>query len=144
MAPVLEVPNLHQKSCQQHHPFPTRAVICLTRENTSAVAPPSGSAGAPAGDAGFKRAERRPPTPIPRGSCKLPDQEKHKFLQEPIPAVPICAKKCQERADAAHSLPKLQASKIEKSTSYRAPASGPLKVHIGGTCSIPKEPWEAY
>lgn len=73
------VPDLCQNSCCQQHPFPMRAVICLGKHKLSGL--PSGSAGSYAGCAGFKRAERGPLATIPLGSCKQPDQEKHKLLK---------------------------------------------------------------
>lgn len=73
---MLAAPDLCQKSCQQLQPFPARAIICLARENTSAVALPSGSTGARTSNKVSKRAKRMPPVPISHRSCKLPDQEK--------------------------------------------------------------------
>ena len=45
----------------------------------------------------------------------------------------------QERAARAHSLKELWASKVEKSTKYRAPVSGPEKAHVSGTHSTPRD-----
>ena len=55
--------------------------------------------------------------PVPHGSCKQPDQEKHKLLQELKIVAPDLYPK------------EMRAAQLEKSTSYKVPISGPAKWH---------------
>ena len=49
-----------------------------------------------------------------------------------------------ERATGASSLAELLAAKLEKVMRYQAPANGPMKAHVSGTYSTPRELGEEH